>query len=94
MSYRGLPNWPPVWTHGYSTEVKTARGELGVLKHVMIHDQIPTKCFLIVEHEAERYTGCLLFDDASFCRQMQTILEAYLGRPIKDIGDLDLNHTL
>jgi hypothetical protein len=34
MSYRGVPNWPPVWTQTRSDGVKKLRGELGVLIYV------------------------------------------------------------
>jgi hypothetical protein len=75
------------------TEIRTVKGEVGVLKHVMVHDQIPARCFLIIEHEAERYTRCLMVDDPSFCRHIENILGTYLDCPIKEIGDLDLSHT-
>jgi hypothetical protein len=94
MSYHRIPNWPPVWTHGYSRFVKTVTGEVGILKHVAIHDQMPSRCYLITEHEGERYTGCLLFDDSIFCHQMRRILEDHIDRSIREIGDLDLRFTL
>ncbi len=34
------------------------------------------------------------FDDPRFCSQIFTILQANVDRSIKDIGDLDLSHTL
>jgi hypothetical protein len=94
MTYGGLRNWPPVWTHGYAREVKSITGEVGVLKHVMRHTEMPTKCYLVIDYEGERYTGCLLFDDASFCKHIEALLEDFLGYSIKEIGDLDLSHTL
>jgi hypothetical protein len=94
MSYKGIPNWPPVWTHGYSLVVRSVKGEVGTLKHVMIHPQMPTRCYLVIEYEGERYTGCLLFNERNFCQQIAKLLDFYLGRPIKEIGDLDVSHTL
>jgi hypothetical protein len=34
------------------------------------------------------------FDDATFCCQIFTLLKPNVGRPIKEIGDLDGSHTL
>jgi hypothetical protein len=47
-----------------------------------------------MEHEKSVYVGCLIFNDHSFCAQISTILREQTGRPIKEIGDLDLSHTL
>ena len=34
MSYRGIPNWPPVWTQMRIGGVKIVKGEVGVLIYV------------------------------------------------------------
>ena len=95
MNYRGVPNWPPVWTNGKQPSgVKKIEGEIGILKFVMAHDRMPNRLFMFIEHEGERYTGCLLFNDRSFCRQIETILETEIGASIREIGDLDLTYTL
>jgi hypothetical protein len=94
MSHGGVPNWPPIWTHGYSQIVKTITGEVGILKHVMILSQMPTQCYLVIEYEGERYAGCLLFDDGTFCQQIRKLLQCYLGYSTKEIGNLDLSYTL
>jgi len=96
MNYRGIPNWPPVWTNGKqpSGGVKTIKGEIGVLKFVTVHTQMPNRIFLFIDHEGEMYTGCLLFNYLPFCRQLELILERQIGASIKEIGDLDLSYTL
>lgn len=94
MSYRGIRNWPPVWTIGYAWRFKTVTGEVGTLKHVMTNPQIPKSCFLVIEHEGSSYTGCLLLNEATFCQQITRLLEFHVGRSIKEIGDLDVSHTL
>jgi len=95
MNYRGIPNWPPVWTNGNQLRgVKITNSEVGVLKYVTVHDQMPNRIFLFIEHEGEAYTGCLLFSDHPFCQAIQTILETQIGASIKEIGDLDLSYTL
>ena len=63
MTYRGLHNWPPVWscTDGRNQHPK---GEVGTLKAVFRSDmQPPNRCFLLISHEGSEYLGCLLFDD-------------------------------
>lgn len=95
MSHRTRPNWPPVWTQTLNDGTsKTVKGEVGVLKYVHANARISSKCFLVIEHERERYVGCLIFDDVKFCAQIAEMLRGQSGRPIKDIGDLDLSHTL
>jgi hypothetical protein len=38
--------------------------------------------------------GCLMFDDATFCKQINDLLQLYIGSPIKDIGSINLGFTL
>ena len=95
MNYRGIPNWPPVWTNGKQPSgVKKIEGEVGVLRFVTVHPQMANRIFLFMKHEGEVYTGCLVFNDRSFCRQVELILERQIGASIKEIGDLDLSYTL
>ena len=90
MSYRSICNWPPVWTNGYGINFKTLTGELGLLRHAIRPDHMPNRCFLLIEHESEYYTGCLLFDDLAFCRQIHDLLQSHLGSSIKEIGSLNV----
>ena len=97
MSHHRVPSWPPTWTQSDAamrTEVKSLRGEIGILRHVLRHDAMPNKCFLVIEHEGERWMGCLLVEDRAFCEQICDLLRTQLGRSIKEIGDLDLIFTL
>ena len=52
------------------------------------------KYFLVIEYEKERYVGCLIFDDLSFCAQIAQVLRSQSDRPIKDIADMDVSQTL
>ena len=61
MSYRGIANWPPVWTQTRDDGVATLRGEVGKLEYVFANEQISNKCFVVMWHEGERYVGCLIF---------------------------------
>src|SRR5262252_949511 len=95
MTYRGLPNWSPVWscTDGRNQHPK---GEVGTLKAVFRSDmQPPNRCFLLISHQGSEYLGCLLFDDEPFCRQVMELLKSHCNRPVAEIGGLDvLSHFL
>jgi hypothetical protein len=94
MTYRGVSNWPPIWTQGTEKSKKTARGEVGILRYV--HDVNPAanKIYLVIEYEKEHYVGTLIFDDVKFCHQMIDLLQQHIHRPIEEIGDIDLSYTL
>ena len=95
MSYNGFPSWPPVWIKGgIDWEVKKLTGEVGVLRDVLRHDKLPNKCFLVIEHESERWMGCLVVGDGTFCNQIVDLLKLHVGRSMKEIGELDLSFSL
>ena len=99
MSYRGTRNWPPTWskTSGGSLAgpLETQRGEIGILKQVSLSKIEPyNKCYLLIEFRRMMYVGTLLFDDATFCRQLCEFLQNHIGKSIEEIGDLDLSHLL
>jgi hypothetical protein len=52
------------------------------------------RVFLVIEYERTIYMGCLLFDDAGFCLQIQGLLGDHVGCTIEHIGGLDLDHIL
>jgi hypothetical protein len=94
MSYRGVRNWPPVWTLTRNESARILRGEVGVLKYVHYNTIMSNKCFLVIDFQAESYIGSLIFKDHSLCKQISHLLVDHIGRPIKDIGDLDVSHLL
>jgi hypothetical protein len=95
MSYRGVPNWPPVWTPAARNgSVMTLTGEVGVLKYVHSNSLRSNKCFLVIDFQEEAYIGSLIFKDHSFCGQISRLLRDHVGRLIKEIGDLDVSHLL
>jgi len=51
------------------------------------------RLFLLIRHEGFRYMGGMAFDDPAFCYDLYRLLKS-AGRSIKEIGDLDLSHTL
>jgi hypothetical protein len=94
MSHHKVPIWPPVWIPLHRKELKSLKGEIGVLRYVIYNEAAPNKCFLIVDHEDLGYMGALIFDDPTFCQRIVKVLETYYDHPNKDIGDIDLTRTL
>ena len=92
MSFGGKPNWPPLWVA--STDSTTLAGEIGILKHVISDITSDHRCFLMMEHDGKGYVGILKFHDAAFCSLVCALFNRYIGRSIKEIGDLDTSSTL
>src|SRR6266511_2326161 len=93
-SYKGVPSWPPRWIWLDGPEDKHPKGEVGVLRAVLLSKDRVNRCFLLIFHEESSYMGCLLFDDEIFCGQITKLLEAHCNRHIAEIGCIDLSHTL
>lgn len=94
ISYRNFRTWPPVWTKRDGACVKMLFGEFGVLTCAYLCDGSSTQCCLLIDYENQSFGGALLFDNPIFCNQICRLLEANVGRSLKEIGDLDLSFTL
>jgi hypothetical protein len=94
MNYRGLRNWPPIWTwRGGSGERGTPRGEIGVLRDVFLSRVEPrSRVYLIMEHDGAEYMGCLIFNEEKICGQLCQLLARHCGVAISAIGSLDLSY--
>ena len=90
----GVRTWPPIWTTTRLNANDKPTGEIGTLQQVLINRLMDNKIFLFIDCHGSRYMGFIQFDDPQFCSQIYTILQANVGRSIKEIGDLDLSHTL
>jgi hypothetical protein len=93
MSHRGVRNWPPKWTTPRE-ERDRPNGEVGTLELTITHELFPHRLYLVMQFEGWRYMASVTFDDQAFCEQINALLEQHIGRSIKDIGDLDVSHTL
>ena len=95
MSYKGVPSWPPTWTWIDGRENEQPTGEIGTLAEVKLSlIDPPNRCYLVIQHEGSTYMGCLLINDLAFCAQVTLLLQNHRGKSIRDIGSLDLTHTL
>ena len=95
MNYRGNHSWPPEWLCRSGYEKTHPKGERGILKDVLLSSTPPANaCFLIMKHNGAEYIGALLLSDSAFCLQIYRLLTQHCGQTIKEIGDIDLTHTL
>ena len=95
IRFHGVPTWPPIWSStAEANRGNVIKGEVGVLKQCSTHEVVKNICFLFIECEGKSYVGALVVDDASLCQQLSYILKQNIGRPIAEIGALDLSHTL
>jgi hypothetical protein len=83
-----------MWMLKRDHSVRALMGEVGVLKFVRSNSRMSNKCFLVIDFEEELYIGTLIFNDRAFCRQISNLLCDHIGRPINEIGDLDVSHLL
>ena len=94
MSYRGISNWPPVWTTTRVERQPRPTGEVGFLEEALMNDLFDNKIFLLMlTDDGNRYLGSLIFDDAAFGHQIFALLKLNRGKQMNEIGDLDLSHT-
>lgn len=91
MQYRGAANWPPMWTQAGTGRDKSTSGEVGILRQVNGDSRVSKQCYLVMEHEAERYVGVLVFDNPAFCRLVYRILKSHIGTSIRALGDLNFS---
>ena len=94
MYYAGVKSWPPLWTKVKKEERITLRGEIGVLSSAYTTSNVAQICFLIIEHDSDTRVGALMLDDRSFCNAICSALKESVGRPIADIGSIDVSHLL
>jgi hypothetical protein len=93
LSHRGVSSWPPTWLWGGGNRYIHTIGEVGVLKDVILSSVEPSdKCFLIMEHEGRKYIGTILIGDPSLCYEIYAVLIEQRGKPIQEIGDIDLSY--
>jgi hypothetical protein len=92
MTHRGAPIWPPIWVEKYGDRKLT--GEIGELTHLGNNPHESPALFLHITHEGIAYCGSLPIEDLAFRLTVHNLLRQHIGRSIKEIGDLDLSHTL
>jgi hypothetical protein len=88
----GRRSWPPDWRGPYGPDNPLPSGEVGVLVGV---EPPPGNlrtphCILVIECNGQEYIGSLRIDDENFLEDVLRLLRSSLGRPLSEIGSLDL----
>src|ERR1041385_1540526 len=84
------PNWPPCWLAFYGPKAPIT-GELGVLEDIRLSLVGKKRCILLMEHDQTTYIAELQFDDEAFCQRFVKLVEPHCGKPIAQIGELDIS---
>ena len=92
MSCSDVRSWPPAWLWRDGSDDTKPYGEVGMLREVILSEiEPPDRCFMSMQHMGAEYIGCLLFENSAFCRKISEILREYCGKPIQEIGDIELS---
>jgi hypothetical protein len=95
LFHGSIGTWPPVWVRKGDYVHEVLRGEIGTLKEVKASILKPyQRCFLMMEHEGAEYVGCLLFRNDAFCKDTYELLLSRRGRPMHEIGGIDVSAIL
>src|SRR5262245_8022020 len=95
ITYKGIRSWPPGWLWRTGNDTTNPKGEVGILKDVILSTIEPdNRCFLVMEHLDAEYIGALLLSDTVFSREIFGVLIQNRGKKIQEIGDIDLSYTL
>jgi len=93
LNFLGRSSWPPIWVHTRTQPYKRIIGEVGVFTGTRLYELRP-RLFVQMEYEQQPYVGCLVTDNVVFALELHQFLLNHIGLSIKEIGDLDLSHTL
>ncbi len=87
LTWRGLPIWPPEW-HFRSGEL----GEEGFLLGVQIRRGISSDLIHLEAGEGDdTRRGIIALENPGHLQALYRRLQEYIGRPLTEIGDLEIN---
>jgi len=90
LQWKGIPVWPPEW---WISDEKA--GEAGDLKNVQLrYDQTPPCIAVVASHLDVSRNGVILLEDLIDLEILYQKLKDNLGRPLAEIGDLDIDFSL
>jgi len=78
--------WPPLWASADKPGDTFAIGEVGVLVSVK---RLDDRLSLTMKFEGGEHVGSLQWDAPSSLDDVEKVLRAHLGHPIKAISELD-----
>jgi hypothetical protein len=67
------------------------QSETGILTQVRIDDLDDCKIMLrMKDDQNHQYAAVLMFDDAEFCLRVYDALKHYVGKPIKELDEIEI----
>lgn len=87
LQWRELPVWPPEW---WISDQEL--GEAGVLEAVQLRDDLqPRLISVVANYLGESRKGMIILEDPVQLGVLYHKLKENLGRPLEEIGDLDID---
>ena len=88
LKWKGLPMWPPEWTISAQ-----GLGEAGVLQEVHLRNDLkPALISLVANHSGDIRQGIMVLEDPGLLKNVYHQLKQHLGRPLTDIGNLEIHY--
>jgi hypothetical protein len=91
MKHQRVTTWPPVWVWIGGTKDKKPKGEVGLLQDVRRYEADANRCFLVIEHEQELYSGCIHLGNSLLCEKIYELLSHEIGQSIANVGAMDID---
>ena len=89
LKWRELPMWPPEWVSDHQV------GEEGVLEGVQLRYEFSIRLLSIEANYLGDYRkGLLIMEDPAHLELVFDTLQKNLGRPLTEIGNLEIDFTL
>ena len=80
--------WPPEWTIS-----DQGLGEAGVLEEVHLRKDLNPKLISVAaRHLEEVRKGIMVLEDPALLEVVYAKLKQHIGRPLTEIGDLEISH--
>lgn len=92
-------HWPPSWSGAYDIDLEEVPiFEQGVLRDVQYPEALtvtnlmfPTHLTLANEYKGNAFGGVLVIDDPALLPSLYHLLRENIGRPIQEIGELEID---
>ena len=90
LSRFGAPGWPPVWIKVSGDGILDEESAI-LASATLSRLDPPTACYLLIENGNSMHMGTLSFEDAEFGSRLCELLQSHVGKPIKEIAEIDLS---
>ncbi|HLD48660.1 MAG TPA: hypothetical protein VJA64_12605 [Desulfobaccales bacterium] len=89
LRWKGFAMWPPEWTIS-----DQELGEAGVLEEVHLREDLEPKLISVVaNHLGDIRKGIMVLEDPALLEVVYGKLKQHVGRPLTEIGDLEISHV-